>query len=266
MIILTAILVLGILGFIFAGLLALAADYFRVKEDPRIAAIQAILPGINCGACGEPGCRAFAEKLAKGEVSVSGCFAGGVAVAEKLAQLMGAELVGDTHKKIAAVHCGAKENQRKKKALYAGVETCKAADLAGNAGMACVYGCMGYGDCVCVCPFDAIAMRDGLPVINAAKCTACGRCIVACPRKIISLIPADFQVVIACSSQDGGAITRKNCPVGCIACKICEKEAPTVFKIVDNLAVIDYNQEEIDCSSAISKCPTRCIVHFASGS
>ena len=258
--IITAILVLGILGFIFAGLLAMAADYFWVEEDPRLSTILAILPGGNCGACGEAGCHVFAEKLIKGEVPVSGCLAGGAAVADKLAKVMGLEQAGDAHRNIAAVHCGAKENQRKKKALYAGIKTCKAADLVDNAGMACGYGCMGYGDCVCVCPFDAIAMRDGLPVVDANKCTACGKCVAACPRKIISLIPADFKVIVACSSRDSGAVTRQNCPVGCIACKICEKEVPTVFKVVDNLAVIDYNQKGIDCSSAIAKCPTKCIV------
>ncbi|MFA6548617.1 MAG: ferredoxin, partial [Candidatus Margulisiibacteriota bacterium] len=134
------------------------------------------------------------------------------------------------------------------------------ADMVDNAGMACGYGCMGYGDCVCVCSFDAIAMRDGLPVVDANKCTACGKCVAACPRKIISLIPDDFKVIVACSSHDSGPVTRKNCPVGCIACKICEKEVPQVFKVDDNLAVIDYSQKGIDCSSAIAKCPTKCIV------
>jgi RnfABCDGE-type electron transport complex B subunit len=258
--IITAILVLGVLGFVFAGLLAMAADYFRVEEDSRLATILAILPGANCGACGEAGCRAFAEKLVKGEVLVSGCLAGGAAVAGKLAEVMGVEQVGDAHKRIAVVHCGAKEGQRKKKAQYAGIKTCQAADMVDSGGLACSYGCVGYGDCVCVCPFDAIAMRDGLPVVDANKCTACGKCVAACPRKIISLIPADFKIVIACSSRDSGAITRKNCPVGCIACKICEKEVPQVFKVDDNLAVIDYSQKGIACSSAIAKCPTKCIV------
>ncbi len=258
--IITAIIVLGLLGFIFAGLLALAANYFTIEEDPRLAAILAILPGANCGACGAAGCHAFAEKLVKGEVLVSGCLAGGADIAKKLADVMGLEQVTDVHKQIAAIHCGAIASQRKTKANYNGVKTCRAATLVDSGGLACGFGCLGYGDCACVCPFDAIAMRDGLPVVDPEKCTACGKCVLACPRTIISIIPADFKVVVACSSRDKGAETRKSCPVGCIACKICEKEVPEVFKIDDNLAGIDYTKKGISCDVAITKCPTKCIV------
>ena len=258
--ILTAIIILGLMGFIFAGLLALAADYFKLEEDPRLAAIMAILPGTNCGACGSAGCHNFAERLVKGEVQVSGCVAGGADVAVKLSGVMGVEKPSDIHKKIAAVHCGAKEDQRKVKAHYSGVKTCAAADLVDSGGLMCGYGCLGYGDCFCACPFDAIRMVKGLPVIDPDKCTACGKCVDSCPRKIISIIPHDHNAMIACSSRDSGANTRKNCPVGCIACKICEKQVPEVFKVENNLAVIDYSKPGVNCSVAIEKCPTKCIM------
>ena len=169
--ILAAILVLGILGFIFAALLGVAADYLKIEEDPRLNPILAILPGSNCGACGEAGCHAFAEKLIKGEVQVSGCLAGGAEVEEKLARVMGVEGL-EVHKKLATIHCGANENQRKKKANYSGVKTCAAADMVDGGGLMCSYACLGYGDCFCVCPFDAINMVEGLPVILPDKCTA----------------------------------------------------------------------------------------------
>ena len=259
MVIIVSIIVLGLLGFTFAAFLALAADYFKIEEDPRIAAIMTILPGANCGACGAAGCRDFAEKLIKGEAAVSGCTVGGAEVAKKIAQIMGTEGF-EVHKKVSAVHCGAKKEQRKLKANYSGVQTCTAADMVDAGGLACAYGCLGYGDCYCVCPFDAIRMKDGLPAIDPEKCTACGKCVVACPRKIISLRPYDFAVVVACSSHDKGADTRKNCPVGCIACLICEKQVPEVYKVVDNLADMDYTKSGINCDPAIEKCPTRCIL------
>jgi len=258
--ILTAIIVLGLMGFIFAGLLGYAAGYFKIEEDPRIAQALALLPGTNCGACGSAGCRNFAERLIKGEVPVTGCVSGGPDVAAALAKFMGVEALQGLCKMTAAVHCGASESQRRKKANYSGVRTCAAADLVDSGGLRCGYGCLGYGDCFLVCPFDAIRMKDGLPVIDHNKCTACGKCVAACPRQIISLIPCDLGVLVACSSHDTGANTRKNCPVGCIACKICEREAPNVFKVVDNLAVMDYSKTDIDCSAAIEKCPTKCIV------
>ncbi|MFH1387644.1 MAG: RnfABCDGE type electron transport complex subunit B [bacterium] len=259
MLIITSIIVLGMMGLIFAGLLGFAARYYRVEEDPRVASIMAILPGANCGACGVAGCHTFADKVSKGEIAVSGCLVGGMDVAKKIAAIMGEEGF-EVHKKVAVVHCGAKKDQKKKKANYIGVKTCIGASLIDNGGLLCSYGCMGYGDCACICPFNAIKMVDGLPVIDPEKCTACGKCIKNCPKKIIALKPYDFKAVVACSSRDRGAETRKNCPVGCIACKICEKAVPEVFKVTDNLAVIDHDKKGIDCSAAIEKCPTKCIV------
>ena len=242
--------------------MGLAADYLKIEENPRLNPILAILPGSNCGACGEAGCHAFAEKLIKGEVQVSGCLAGGAEVEEKLARVMGVEGL-EVHKKLATIHCGANENQRKKKANYSGVKTCAAADMVDGGGLMCSYACLGYGDCFCVCPFDAINMVEGLPVILPDKCTACGKCVVACPRKIISLRPFDQPVVVACSSHDTGAVTRRACPVGCIACKICEKEVPEMFKVADNLAVMDYTTYGVNCDAAVEKCPTKCILKLS---
>lgn len=246
---------------VFALLLALAADYFAVPQDPRLDAIMAILPGTNDGACGAAGCRDFAEQLIAGKMTVGGCVVGGALVAEKLAGLMGVS--GEAvRRNVAAVHCGARENQRKKKGNYAGVRTCGAANLVAGGGLMCLYGCLGYGDCQGVCQFDAIRMEEGLPVIDPAKCTACGKCLTACPRKIISLRPDDFPVIVACSSLDPGAVTRKICPVGCIGCKICVKEMPDLFRLSNNLAVMDYSKPGIDCAAAVEKCPTKCIVKY----
>lgn len=257
--ILISTLVLGLLGFIFAGLLGLAADYFKVDEDPKVAAILALLPGANCGACGAAGCHDYAVKVARGEISVGSCTVGGEKIAKEIAAIMGVE-GHEVHKKVAAVHCGAKKDQRKTKSNYHGVKTCKYADTIDGGGLMCGYGCLGYGDCFDVCQFDAIKMVDGLPVIDPEKCTACNKCVEACPRSIISLRPFALPIVIACSSRDKGAITRKTCPVGCIACKICEKEAPEVFKVEDNLAKVDYSKPCSNCDSAITKCPTKCII------
>jgi RnfABCDGE-type electron transport complex B subunit len=254
-----SIFVLGILGFIFAALLGYAADYFKVEEDPRLQTIVNILPGTNCGACGSASCHNFAERLVKGEVQVSGCVAGGAEVAEKLAKYMGVEEFV-VHKKLATIHCGAKEKQRKRKANYSGVKTCRAAEIVDSGGLFCSYGCLGYGDCYWVCPYDAIRMEEGLPIIDPEKCTACGKCVEACPRKIISLRPFSQPYVVACSSRDRGAYVRKICPVGCIACNICEKEVPDVFKVVGNLAIIDYTISEINADKAVAKCPTKCIL------
>ena len=191
--ILTSILVLGILGFVFAGLLGLAANYFAVKEDKKAAEIFSVLPNVNCGACGAAGCKDFAEKVSKGLLPVNGCVVGGIEVANKVALLMGKE-AEEIHKKVSIVHCGAICNQRKTKAVYQGAKTCKTANHIDGAGLLCSFGCIGYGDCLKACKFDAIKMVDGLPKIDPEKCTSCKKCIAACPRNIISLRPYDFNL------------------------------------------------------------------------
>jgi Na+-translocating ferredoxin:NAD+ oxidoreductase subunit B len=261
MMILTAILVLGVMGLVFAGLLGFAADYFHVEEDPRVGQILAVLPGANCGACGLAGCRDYSEKIILGEAGPNACTAGGTKVAEAIAAIMGVE-AGSFDRKVATVHCGAKLDQRKPKAHYTGIETCFAVNMVDGGGLACSYGCLGDGDCEAACLFDAIRMAEGLPVIDPGKCTACGNCVTACPRKIISLRPLDFPVAVACSSRDTGAVVRKICPVGCIGCKICVKQDPEVFVVSDNLAVIDYTKSGVSCDAAIEKCPTKCIVRI----
>ncbi|MDA8125583.1 MAG: RnfABCDGE type electron transport complex subunit B [Deltaproteobacteria bacterium] len=260
MLILIAIVVLGLMGLVFAGLLGFAAGYFHVEEDPRIGQVLAVLPGANCGACGLAGCRDYSEKLVLGEARPNACTAGGTKVAEALAAIMGVEALAMDDRKVAAVHCGATVEQRKPKGHYRGVETCLAVSLVDGGGLACSYGCLGRGDCHVSCPFAAIRMEAGLPVIDAAKCTACGNCIAACPRKIISLRPASVPLVVACSSRDTGAAVRKICAVGCIGCKLCVKQAPEAFSVVDNLAAIDYTKSVGPCDAVSEKCPTKCIV------
>ena len=262
MLILSAIVVLGVMGLVFAGLLGFAADYFHVDEDPRIGQVLSALPGANCGACGLAGCRDYSEKLVLGEAGPNACTAGGAKVAEAIAAILGIEAAG-FDRKLATVHCGAGIDQRKPKGHYTGIATCFAVNMVDGGGLACSYGCLGYGDCHAACPFDAIRMENGLPVIDPDKCTACGNCVTACPRKIISLRPLDFPVVVACSSRDVGAVVRKSCSVGCIGCKLCVKQAPEVFSVSDNLAAIDYTKTGVSCDAAIEKCPTKCIVRLS---
>jgi Na+-translocating ferredoxin:NAD+ oxidoreductase subunit B len=259
MLILIAILVLGFMGAVFAGLLGFAADYFHVEEDPRIGELLAVLPGGNCGACGAAGCRDFSEKLTQGVVGVGGCIAGGAKVGEKIAAIMGVQ-AGSFDRKVAVVHCGAKKDHRKPKAHYTGIETCLAVSMVDGGGLACSFGCLGRGDCLASCPFGAVRMVEGLAVVDEQKCTACGNCVSACPRKIIAIQPMDFNVVVACSSRDAGAVVRKICSVGCIGCKICVKQASEVFTVSDNLAMVDYAKPPVSCDTAIEKCPTKCIV------
>ena len=143
---------------------------------------------------------------------------------------------------------------------YQGINTCVAAKIVFGGTGKCTYGCMGLGDCAEVCPKDAIFFGNGIAHINVDKCINCGACIKACPNGIISMIPADLKIRIACSNKDKGAAVRKICSVGCIGCGLCMKNCPEgAITIKDNLAVIDYDKC-IGCGLCKSNCPSNCII------
>ncbi len=251
------------LGAFFALVLAIVDKKMKVIEDVRISEIAEALPGANCGACGVTNCHAFAEAaVAKGE-EVS-CPLGGEEASKKIAAILGIEHTV-TQKKIAVVHCGVGESQRKKRAKYLGIVTCQAVELLGGGDMECSFGCLSYGDCVKACPFCAIEIKEGKVEVNVSKCTACGKCVEACPRKIISLEALDKDrglLLVACSSKDKGAVVRKICTVGCIGCGVCVKLTPGGgFELKENLAKVNYEKltQGEDQDKAIEKCPTKCI-------
>ena len=250
------------LGFFFALVLAFVSRKLKVKGNPLVEKIEEILPGVNCGACGFTSCRQYAEALAKGQAPIDGCKAGGNAVLCALAGILGKE-VKEGLKKLAIVHCGADASSRKKKAIYNGIKTCKAAGNMMGGEIVCRYGCLGYGDCRDACPFDAITIINGLPKIDKNKCTACEKCVIVCPRNIISVeeITTKNFMYVSCSSLEKGAQTRKACSVGCIACGLCQKFSGSIFFVKDNLAHVQYNKlaDIKNKDEVITKCPTKCI-------
>jgi len=250
------------LGVFFSVILAVANKHLKVEEDPRIEKIEGILPGLNCAACGFPNCRALAEAIAKNEAPPATCPAGGEEAAALIADFLGLEAEKLT-KNIAVIHCGADQTQRKKKAEYTGIQTCKAANMIFWGGLECKFGCLGFGDCAKACPFDGIKMVNGLPEVDTDKCTACGKCVAACPRGIISL--ESFErgelTLVACNSTEKGGVVKKICPVGCTACRVCEKLSEGVFTVQDNLARVDYKKatQETNWALIVEKCPMNTI-------
>ncbi|MEE8638328.1 MAG: RnfABCDGE type electron transport complex subunit B [Candidatus Margulisiibacteriota bacterium] len=256
-----SLLAMGGLGLFFAAVLGFASEKLKVIEDPRVAQVLEALPGLNCGACGYAGCHDLAEKIvAQGSLEDLRCPPGGSEVEEKIAEILGIA-AAPAVKKRAVVKCGGGKALAVERAEYQGISNCTAAELVAGGSKACTYGCLGLGDCVTVCPFDAISMgEDDLPHVIEEKCTACGLCVEACPRNIIELVPCDNRVVVVCNSRDKGAVTRKVCKVGCIACMICVKAAPEGYQVADNLARVNCEKGDGVAEPAIPKCPTKCIV------
>ena len=252
------ILVVCIIGLICGVGLSVASSVMAVKEDERFPAIRDCLPGANCGACGFTGCDGYAKALLQPGTKTNLCVPGGAEAAKKLAAVLGVE-AEETVRKVAVVKCSGTCDVTQPKAEYRGIHTCSAAKLLFGGPGSCTYGCIGYGDCVAVCPQKAISLERGVAFVDAESCIGCGLCAKQCPQGVIALVPETAKSVVACSNRDKGAMTRKACSIGCIGCmkcaKNCEADAITVS---GNLAAIDY-AKCTGCGKCAEVCTTGCI-------
>jgi Na+-translocating ferredoxin:NAD+ oxidoreductase RNF subunit RnfB len=257
----TVVLITAAVAALVALVLGLLLGFFReiffVPEDPLKGTIRDALPGANCGGCGFPGCDGYADAVAKG-AETNKCTAGGQAVAEKLASIMGTSAEEVEHK-VSVRCCLGGEGVGIPRGIYTGLKTCRGAKLVGGTKL-CAWGCIGFGDCVKVCHFGALAMGgDGLPRIDRAKCVGCRTCVAECPQGILRVIPRDKKITLAlCSNRNPvRAQIRKTCRVGCIKCGICVKNCPKQCIVIDNgIPVVDYAKCTA-CGTCGEKCPTK---------
>ena len=257
-----SIIVLGALGLGFGLFLAFASKKFHVEKDPRVKEVLKILPGTNCGACGYAGCAAYAAAVvANKDVPVDLCVPGQKGVADKVAGIVGRAVSEGKAKVVAQLKCNGGVDEASEKFDYKGVKTCKGANLLGGGPKSCSYGCIGFGDCVKVCEFDALKMGSkGLPVVDKEKCTGCAACVKECVKHLFRLVPADKKVHVLCNSKDIAKNVVKACKVGCTGCKLCEKNcASDAIHVKDNLADIDYSKCTMN-GKCVTACPRKIIV------
>ena len=263
-IILFTILTLVAIGAAAAIILYFVAQKFKVFEDPRIDEVEESLPAANCGGCGFAGCRNFAETLVKTDTwDGLFCPVGGNETMAKAASILGKEAI-EQEPRVAVVRCNGTPEFRPRLNVYDGYPTCTIAHSLYTGEGGCPHGCLGLGDCVVVCDFDAIHMDPvtDLPVVIDEKCTACGACVDACPRNIIELRKKnkkDRKIFVSCINEEKGGVAKKNCSVACIGCskcfKVCAYEAITME---NNLAFIDSDKCKL-CRKCMPECPTNAI-------
>jgi Na+-translocating ferredoxin:NAD+ oxidoreductase RNF subunit RnfB len=251
------------LGILLAVMLAVASKKFYVYEDPRIGEVEDLLPKSNCGACGQAGCRAFAEKVVEGAVIPAQCTVSSEAQRKNIANMLGVD-AGVIEKKVARLACGGGRHVAFLRARYAGLKSCRAAATVGGGGKECAWGCLGQGDCQVVCAFGAIELDlHGLPQVDTDKCTACGDCVEVCPKMLFSIQPLSHKLWVACRNHADGETAEAACEVACTACGRCVADAPAgLMQLTQNLAAIDYSANEKASRDAIERCPTGAIVWF----
>ena len=258
--ILIPMLLLGFIAFGAGSLLSGAAARFGNGNDDLAIELRECLPGVNCGACGFSGCDEYARALSEGRAAATNlCTPGGDSVAYELARVLGKD-AAEVTELVAYIGCNRNSESEDKKYRFEGIKTCKAVSMYFSGDSGCVFACLGYGDCVAVCPRDAISKNENtVPKVDFKKCVGCGLCAQTCPQEIISLVRDSARVNVKCSNHFLGKEVRKYCEVGCIACGKCERSCPDdAIKVVDNLAVIDY-EKCTGCAICSTVCPTGCI-------
>lgn len=248
------------IGLFFGIGLALAAHKFAVESNPLVEEVLESLAGAQCGGCGYPGCEGYAIAVVNDpDVPPNLCYPGKEKVAERVAELTGKKMAA-MEDMIALVRCSRQEGRVSHKHEYIGFRSCTAANLGFGGPSACQYACIGLGECAEACPFDAIKMVDGFPVIDPDKCVSCGTCVKTCPKRVIELMTLKARVYVPCSTKDLGKNVTKVCEVGCISCKMCIKKCPAeVVSMEDGIIKIDHQKcieygpscEEI----CVEKCP-----------
>jgi electron transport complex protein RnfB len=251
-----------ILAVTVCWILGWADMVFKIEVDPRVEAVSAALPQANCGGCGYIGCNDYAVAIVTANAPVNKCTVGGESCALLVARIMGVD-AGQMVKSYAIVHCGSSINERLQRNDYHGEKTCiGASQIAGIQG--CTYGCLGFGDCVQACKYDAIHVVNGLATVDYKKCIGCGACVRVCPRVIIKVVPFNEESipVVACSNRDSGKESKEVCEKACIGCKACSKLSD-IFIVEGTLSRSDYSTyralKHEDALKASEKCPTKCI-------
>ncbi|MBN1243151.1 MAG: 4Fe-4S binding protein [Spirochaetales bacterium] len=227
-----AIFSLALASFVAAVALSFSPGGGTRREASR--RIRAALPGWDCGACGADDCSVFAERLEYGKARPAQCAALDRESAERIDALLGRTGASES---VAVIACAGSRDRTRARFAYQGLRDCRSAASFYGGERGCESACLGFGDCVAVCPVGAISIRNGLARINADRCDGCGDCVDSCPNGVIQLVRDRNSWFVACNSTESAATKALYCDVACDACRACERLSGNgEFRVSDNLA------------------------------
>ena len=257
--VLTAVALVGGTGVVLAVMLAIASRVLYVPAHEQAQRINDVLPGVNCGGCSYAGCHDYALAVAKGEAAPNLCVPGRDEVAQKIAGILGIE-PEHIQEMVAVVACHGNYDNTYDKYIYSGIKTCVATSMYHQGRSVCAWGCIGYGDCVAACPYNAIFLKNGCAYTDFSLCVGCGACARKCPKHLIKLVPRSSRALVVCGNHDRGAVTRKLCKQGCIGCGRCTRVCPNgAIEVIENCAVVDF-ERCIACGLCVPECPVGALV------
>jgi NADPH-dependent glutamate synthase beta subunit-like oxidoreductase len=211
MLVTEAILFMFGIGVVCSSILSLAQKFFYVYEDPRIAEVEGLLAGANCGGCGYTGCFAAAVAVVNGKALPSVCVIGGPDSAKNVAKMMGVDVVS-AEPLLSENECLG-GNRAADRFYYTGISNCRALNAFYGGKRVCHIGCLGLGDCIKACIFDAISIgSDGYPVVDERKCVGCGACEKVCPKNILEVRTMSERLLHFNEEEDALAPCRQTCP------------------------------------------------------
>lgn len=252
----TSIIVLFGLGLLASVVLAVASRVFYIKEDPRVEAVLEVLPGANCGGCGFAGCEGYAAAVVNDpKIPANSCCAGGAQTSIAVGELTG-KTVAEAEPLMSLRRCDKVAGNVSLRYQYQGMPSCAAAAMLRGGVDNCQYSCLGFGDCVMVCSFDAMQIVNGLVQVNARKCTGCGRCTQACPRGVLELVPKRARVAVYCNTHDKLRAVTDICDSGCIKCGRCIKVCPAKAVRLENSRIVI---DQLQCLSYGPECNEACV-------